>query len=108
MSMKLKWCPYALHSPIGHRCMFRLGTIVNDRVIVSTIGQWVPRNEPDGQYETISGVPGELFETMVFQLDGYDEHGNPIKGDELHCRRYVDSKAADKGHHDYLEIYANV
>lgn len=107
MNKNWKWFGYALHSPIGDRCAFHLGTVINDRIIISTIGHWIPKNSTDGKPENVGPAPEHMFETMVFELAGYDERGRPQQGEELHQRRYLTAEQAQTNHTQYCEIYSN-
>jgi len=104
-----KWYGFAGHHICGTRCQFHLTTSIGERFLVSTVGQFVP--DPLRAPETTQEVGADRhFETMVFEIDGDDDNGNPaIKDYEcVGMEGYNDSLEAEKGHHILCERYSQV
>ena len=96
-----KWYGFACHHICGSRCQYHLGTNVNDLFLISTIGRLV--SDPLRHPNKIDNITiGYQYETMVFLIEGEDEHGNPnkISNIEMLTRRYNDSKEAEDGHYE--------
>lgn len=94
------WHGYPGHFICADRCVFHLSTSIGGRWLVSTVGHFVPdpKREP-GRREPVGA--GFNFETMVFAINGYDDHRNPITSDYsgAETRRYNDSEEAEAGHY---------
>nr|DAF93566.1 MAG TPA: hypothetical protein [Myoviridae sp. ctshb19] len=95
---RLRWRPlgYPMHFAGRHKCAFRLATLIERKIVVSTVGMWRP--DPEEAPESLVGIlPGDdplLFETYVFLVTGFDRHGIPIIGKELFGRPvHTDSEA---------------
>ena len=75
---------FPLHFVGRHSCSFRLATMIEGRVVVSTIGLYRPREaKGDPTVEPLGG-PDEYFETYVFNVNGFhQEFGYPLIGTDL-------------------------
>lgn len=94
------WWGTAGHFCASARCRFRMHTHVG-RYCVSTVGDYHPAGNEDGEPETI-GV-GRLYETMVFVLG---DDGDPVDWNGVGMAPYNDEQAAQSGHIAMCERYA--
>lgn len=102
------WHGYPGHFICADRCVFHLSTSINGKVLVSTVGHFVPDPKKNpGHTEPVG--PGFDFETMVFAINGYDDHHNPVIVDYsgIETRGYNDSEAAEAGHYIACLDYSN-
>lgn len=107
---RLKWRPigYPMHFINRHKCSFRLGTLMERKVIVSTIGHFLP---VDGKpMQPLGGhgpdeVPDSFFETFVFTVSHFLDDGTPIIGDQLGASRCSTAKDAYKLHDEMCEKF---
>ena len=93
-----EWLGYAAHLCVSNRCLFHLATRVGT-FIVSTVGHYLP--DAHSQPTSIGGGDSDLFETMVFRVNGVCTCGCGAPehdGHELLTRRYATPKKANKGH----------
>lgn len=94
------WHGYPGHFICASRCVFHLTTSINGKILVSTVGHFLPdpKREP-GRREPVAGLHN--FETLIFGIDGYDAHRNPIIDDYtgMEARYYNDSEEAEAGHY---------
>ena len=103
-----KWYGFAGHHCCGSRCQYHLATNIAGRVLVSTIGRFVPDplREP-GKTDTVG--TGRDFETMVFEINGEDESGDPAVSswiETLDSAGYNASLEAEAGHYALCEKWA--
>lgn len=100
-----KWYGFAGHFIMSSRCAYHLATLIGGRYLVSTVGAL--RVDPEqGEFDNVN--TSHKFETMVFECDGEDQHGNPNIidcGNCLELSNYNDSKAAELGHYHLCEAY---
>ena len=97
--MKLEWFGNAGHLCVGHKCRFHLCTLINDKWVVSTVGEYYNH---ENKLDEIGY--GRLYETMVFNVGkrcaapkcmcGMPE----IDGSELDFNGYNNAKDATEGH----------
>jgi len=92
-----KWYGFAGHLIVSDRCAYHLTTKVGN-FLISTVGAF-RKNYYDDFYTPIGSGKTELFETCAFLCPGEDEFGNPIRGEELSCQRFGDSKEAEVNHY---------
>ena len=97
-----KWYGYAGHFIGGASCAFHMSTQVPG-YLISTLGDY----RPNKKRETLGADAESFFETFVFKCAGDDKYGNPILDySEIDSRRYADSLAAERGHYEFCEKYA--
>jgi hypothetical protein len=102
-AQRLRWQPigYPMHFAGRHKCAFRLATMIESKVVVSTIGAYLP--EGNTQLEPMGGATCAedemFFETYVFAVKRV-ENGMPIIGDQLYAERCRTEQEAYKLHHD--------
>lgn len=91
---KAKWkhLGYPMHFSGRACCTFRLATLIERKIIVSTIGEWRPKMF-DGDI-TMEGLGGairpedeQFYETFVFTVGGFKEDGVPMLGNQLDGER---------------------
>lgn len=107
---RLAWVPigYPMHFCNRHKCSFRLGTLIEEKIIVSTIGHYLP---VDGEPKRPLGGhgPGEVqdsfFETFVFTVSSVMDDGTPLIGKELEGSRCNSAKAAYALHKEMCERF---
>ena len=95
--MAWKWYGKPMHFIGGNECRFHLATDLGNGYVVSTVGEYQPKN--DGVVQTIGYE--RKYETMVFASKGECKCGcgQPgIKPSELAFEGYNDAKAATRGH----------
>jgi len=101
-----EWFGNAGHFILGDECKFHLTTILNKRILVSTVGE-LPINTPGlPEFDTLGGEDGNFYETMVFDEGEWeyceDGCGTPLarpnSGDCLNMDRYKTRKDANVGH----------
>jgi hypothetical protein len=102
-AQRLRWQPigYPMHF-IGRRnCAFRLATLIESKVVVSSIGSYQPT--ANGGIEPLGGATCAedemFFETYVFAVQRID-NGMPIIGEQLFAERCRTAQEAYKLHHD--------
>lgn len=104
-----KWYGFAGHHICGARCQYHLCTSIGGTVLVSTIGRFVPDplREPD---KTDSVGSGRDYETMVFEIDGESESGDPavVSWIEIDTDGYSSSIEAERGHYAMCEKFADL
>lgn len=98
-----KWLGYAGHFTGGKDCAFHLATVIRDKVLISTLGDYRPVK--GGPAMPLGFDPEMLFETYCFEVKGYDKNTNPIKGKEIESIRYKTSEEAEAGHYAFCERY---
>lgn len=106
-SQNWKWYGFAGHHCCGARCQFHLTTAIGGRYLVSTVGRFVP--DPLRAPEKIEPVGlGRYFETMVFEIDGEDENGDPnvLDWGGVDMEGYNFSLTAEQGHYAICERYS--
>lgn len=109
-TQRLKWkaIGYPMHFCNRHKCSFRLGTLLERKIIVSTIGHYIP---VDGEPKQPLGGhgPGEVqdsfFETFVFTVSHFLDDGTPIIGKELFGERRSTAKTAQELHDKMCEEF---
>jgi len=103
----LKWYGFAGHHICGARCQFHLSTSINGKFLVSTVGLFVPDplRAPNKMEPVMSGWH---FETVVFEMDGDDENGDPkiTNWDAIETEGYNDSLQAERNHQVICEKYS--
>jgi hypothetical protein len=87
-TQRLKWkaIGYPMHFIGRHKCSFRLGTLLERKIIVSTIGHYLPNDGEPKQPLAGHGpdeVPDSFFETIVFTVASFMEDGTPLIGKQL-------------------------
>ena len=99
------WYGHACHLVVGRRCAYHLGTRVGE-YLISTVGAFHPSH--NSEMETIGSGEDDYYETMIFECDGEDEHGNPniISWSEIGVIRYGTSEEAKEGHHILCNKYS--
>lgn len=103
-----KWYGFPGHHCCGSRCQFHLATNIGDKILVSTIGRFVPDPLRHPNVTDTVGT-GRDFETMVFSINGDDKLGNPNVLDwssELEGIGYMGSVEAELGHYRMCEKWA--
>lgn len=104
-----KWYGFPGHHCCGDRCQFHLTTSIGGRYLVSTVGRFVPDplRKPD-----VTGTVGSdrLFESMVFDMTGDDENGDPQISDfnGIDMMPYNTSIDAERGHYAMCRKYQEV
>jgi len=102
-----KWYGFAGHHICGARCQFHLSTSIGGKFLVSTVGRFIPDPlRAPGKLETVGHIRD--FETMVFEMDGDDENGDPniTNWGALETEGYNDSLQAERNHHVVCEKYS--
>lgn len=98
-----KWLGYAGHFVGGRSCAYHLATVIRDKVLVSTVGDYTPDLTKPAQ--PLGSEPEMLYETFCFEVKGYDKFTNPVKGKVLDTMRYTTSLEAEAGHYVFCEKY---
>lgn len=102
-TQRLKWkaIGYPLHFCNRHKCSFRLGTLMERKIVVSTIGHFLPEDgkpmQPLGGHGP-DEVPDSFFETFVFTVESFLSDGTPLIGKQLDGTRCSTAEAAYKLH----------
>lgn len=102
-AQRLRWQPigYPMHFVGRHKCAFRLATLIENKIVVSTIGAYQPT--AIGGIESLGGATCAedemFFETYVFAVERV-ENGLPITGKQLDAQRCRTDQEAYKLHHD--------
>lgn len=101
------WCGFATHFEGNARCSFHLATVLPSGWLVSTLGNYLPK---DAENIEPLGSDGRLYETMVFGCEGLEPSGNPIQTSlgENEMRGYQNSIEAERGHYELCEKYAEI
>lgn len=101
------WLPHPAHFICGMRCNFRMATVLNEKYVVSTVGE-MPADEVTKKILKIKGPYQEigldrLYETMVFKVEPAEDKCCPFKavvaGGELDFAAYNSAEEARKGHY---------
>ena len=104
------WHGYACHFICADRCAFHLGTSIDGKILVSTVGHFCedPKRFPS-LVSPIGASADQNFETLVFEIDGYNSHRNPVilSYTEIAGTRYKDSEEAEAGHYAMCLKYSN-
>ena len=104
---------HAAHFICGDKCAFKRATVVNEKFIISTVGEFQPsvvrkgmrqqfraRNDLD-PIEPLGASPKHLYETMVFKARRTSLKCCPFKmtsGKPLQTEQYATADAAALGH----------
>ena len=105
-----KWYGFPGHHCCGSRCQYHLSTNIGNKVLVSTVGRFVPDPLRNPEKTDTVGT-GRDFETMVFKIDGEDENGDPKVVDwseALDSDGYNSSLHAESGHYAMCEKWAEM
>lgn len=91
---RLNWKPlgYAMHGAARRYCRFHLATMLENKIIVSTIGH-LERKHANCEMEPLGFDADGFFETLVFKA-GYPKEGRPSVGDTLdgtRCQTFEDA-----------------
>lgn len=103
-----KWYGFPGHYICASRCQYHLTTAINGKYLVSTVGRFVvdPLRDPE-RIEEVGH--GRKYETMVFEMDGEDENGDPKRGrDSIDMNPYDESVDAERGHYAMCEKWASM
>lgn len=110
---KWKWFGHAAHLIVGNMCRFHLATLVRTgRILVSTVGEYVPRSQPNGieKFETVGC--DRLYETYVFRTTkGKCECGCGlplINYSEIDSLPANDARTATKNHMKLCQKWASL
>lgn len=114
---------HAAHFICGDKCAFKRATVVNQKFIVSTVGEFQPnvvkkglsqqlraRNDLD-PIEPLGASPKHLYETMVFKARKSSLKCCPFKmmnGHSLETEQYASAKAAALGHEKLVKKWSRV
>ncbi len=103
------WYGYAGHFINSKACVYHLSTRIGS-FLISTLGDYRPRDNDKYQMVEMTGVPDSFFETMVFRCKGEDDDGNPylINLNAIEAEHYPKSLLAEKGHRRICEKYASL
>lgn len=100
-----RWLGYPGHFILGYRCHFHMATVIGGKYLVSTVGQ-LPDESGKGFREI---GQGHLFETFVFECDGFDRYGNPRSSvQEIDSFHTSESVEAEIGHYDMCWKWQNI
>lgn len=90
---RLKWkqLGHAMHFAGRFKCGFHLATLLEEKIIVSTIGEYRPNiHKADYSLESLAGQPPNekpyLYETYVFE-NVVTTSGSPLIGKQLDAER---------------------
>jgi len=104
---RLKWrqLAYPMHYVGRHKCTFRLATMLERKIVVSSIGEYRPDLERGDV--TMAGLGGALseaeeryYETYVFRIESFANDGVPIIGKQLDSTRCRTAGEAYKAHEE--------
>ncbi len=98
----IKYYGFATHFILGNKCAYHIATNIGNEILVSTVGSLRNPN-----LERVN--QSSYYETMVFKIDGEDEHGNPNILDltPICEKRTDDSKEAELIHFNIVQSYIN-
>ena len=109
---RLKWqqLGHAMHFVGRNRCTFNLATMLERKVIVSTIGEYRPKlHEGNLEMLELNGATSEdnrlFYETYVFTVAGFTDEDIPMIGKQLEGQYCEDLKDAYKTHKEMCEKY---
>ena len=105
--MKRRYYGHAAHLIVGESCRFHIATLINDRYLVSTVGDY--RARADDEEPTTIGS-NRLYETFVFDWSGdWCDCGcglpKPTEWHEIDTAAYNDAPAAAEGHEAMCRKY---
>lgn len=105
VNQRLKWqqLGYAMHFASSRYCRFHLATMLENKIIVSTVGHWEPKNA-NCEMEPLGGGDDGFFETYVFKA-GHKKEGRPSIGDMLDGKRCNTSEEAQALHIEMCEQF---
>jgi hypothetical protein len=102
------WSGYPGHFIGADSCCFSLHTRVGDYRI-STIGDYRLNSSSGVEKQTLGVGEKDFFETMVFELedeiDPEAPEGAVKEWSGRDCRRYAESREAERGHYEFCEKY---
>lgn len=101
-----KWYGYPGHFIGSARCVYHLSTKVGD-YLISTVGDYRP-NGPYKAAETLRWSEDSYFETMVFEVDGETEAGDPNVVSEVEGFYWSKSIIAENKHYEICQKYAEM
>lgn len=109
---RLKWkqLGYPMHFCGRHNCTFRLATLLERKVVVSTVGEYRPRmQDNDITMESLGGALREedemFYETFVFKVDGFNADDVPRIGQQLDSERCRTAQEAYDQHKKMCEKF---
>ena len=120
--MKIEHFGFPGHFICGRWCRFHITTVVGEKYLISTIGEYVhPKNSggsEKAELEYMAKNPngeeighGRHYETMVFRAgkrckaEGCNCGQPKICGDEIAFRGYNDPGSATQGHNELVAKY---
>lgn len=105
---RLNWKPlgYPMHFCCSERCTFRLATLIEQKIVVSTIGEFRPGMfEGKMEMESLGGYLREddktYYETYVFRVESFAKDGVPNIGKQLDGTR---CRTADEAYALHTEM----
>ena len=105
MSNEWVWMGHQAHLIV--RCEFHLATVVGEKYIVSTVGEY---RDGEGSINAIGIDDTELYETYVFEAEESDSccPYRPKSWEEIEGQRYETAEEARKVHMDMCHKYDKI
>ena len=97
------------HFICSDKCKFGMTTVVNDRYIVSSVGDY----RVNGKRERLGAGPKTYYETLIFKFSHYCEIAGctcggipePLDWSEIDGKRFATEAECRDGHAAFVEKY---
>lgn len=99
----VKYYGFAGHYILGYKCAYHLATNIDNKLLVSTVGH---KLNPDLEKVNLDSY----YETMLFEIEGEDNFGNPKIiniATPLSTVLSNDSREAEFEHYKLVKFYTN-